>query len=744
MNSQTITLLLLLVATFVLPAHTYARELVFLVGVADYQDPAFEDLKYCDDDVKALAETFRSKSYEVVTLLGEQATAKAIEDQFAQFLKQAKTLKEYGEAIVVFCGHGLQFSQMVNGGAVPKPYFCAYDADRRNRKNLLQLNEIADRLESESGCDRNLLIVDANRITPTNEETGVNMLAFARLRRRLNILLSCSPGERAYESDQIQHGAFAKVLLDGMRFRVPFEPNETKRPELLDYVRGAVPRRISEWVPNSPAMYPQMIGRLPAGKSFSFSPSYASKLDKRMTREIIDRLYYGKLLLLFLIDRTASMADERAEVRELIPDAYRAVKETALVESDELKFVISSFGNQFVDGQPLGKKDAVLAALDAVPADETGPEKTFSAIRDAIRSHRDQAQREKRQLMCVVVTDESGDPKDAADHLEEAIREAREARSPVYFLGREALFGMPTIPFTPEQDAELDRQVFFDTIVRGSDTAQPHVLQIDGWRRRSDMTPSGFLPYEQSRFARQTGGIAIRLKNPEPLFPSLVSSNYPLERMRPYLPDLASRGDQLKWDEADELHRTILKIVDDLNPSTEKNSGPQSVEVLVRLTLREIDLPAAVDKQLVVADRMLAIMSAAEKSLLDMKRLREECPMPRWRANYDLLLAELVTYQIRLEQYKVAIESFARNPGPVKNILGPRRPTTNWRVYVKQGENGPPSVEAIARAKSLLQKVIDEYGDSPYATRAKWELDRGWATGIREEHIPNRTKIPPI
>ena len=68
-------------------------------------------------------------------------------------------------------------------------------------------------------------------------------------------------------------------------------------------------------------------------------------------------------------------------------------------------------------------------------------------------------------------------------------------------------------------------------------------LQVDGIHRRYDAHPSGFGPYEQARLARQTGGVFFLLPSPEANLWRRDDRIYDADAMRPYLPNLAARGD---------------------------------------------------------------------------------------------------------------------------------------------------------------------------------------------------------
>ncbi len=75
--------------------------------------------------------------------------------------------------------------------------------------------------------------------------------------------------------------------------------------------------------------------------------------------------------------------------------------------------------------------------------DETGEEKMCTAVGTTIQHFRNYATSGQRQMMFVLVSDESGDMQDNLDHVEAAIAKAKSARCICYALGRESVFSYP-------------------------------------------------------------------------------------------------------------------------------------------------------------------------------------------------------------------------------------------------------------------------------------------------------------
>src|SRR5262249_26424295 len=184
------------------------------------------------------------------------------------------------------------------------------------------------------------------------------------------------------------------------------------------------------------------------------------------------------------------------------------------VKADVLLSAIVSFGHDvhfmLPRKKPTDNIPTIMKAIDDIPIDKTGVENTCEAISTVINEYRRQAVQTKRKLVLVVISDESGDD---GDKVEETLRLARGASAPIYFLGREAVFGnlYAYVRWIHPQTGGLHLL----PVRRGPDTPYAEVLPFDGFRHREDAAMSGFGPYEQVRLSRDTGGIFFILPNEE-------------------------------------------------------------------------------------------------------------------------------------------------------------------------------------------------------------------------------------
>ena len=88
--------------------------------------------------------------------------------------------------------------------------------------------------------------------------------------------------------------------------------------------------------------------------------------------------------------------------------------------------------------EPSGDLAKIKNAIESISQDEAGKENVFSGVISVLDQYADACLKTKRKLVVIVVSDESGDDD---EQLEVAVMKSREGRAPVYFLGRESVFG---------------------------------------------------------------------------------------------------------------------------------------------------------------------------------------------------------------------------------------------------------------------------------------------------------------
>ena len=468
--------------------------------------------------------------------------------------------------------------------------------------------------------------------------------------------------------------------------------------------------------------------------------SYAEAMD-RITQEILQMLAKGKVVVIWCFDESESMKDDQKEIRDRIERVYAELGLSEAAQGDALWTAVASYGEKFHlhTEKPTADLDAIRAAIGDVQIDHTGKEMMCAAVGQSIASFHKYATSGRRQMALILVTDESGDEKDNFQNLEATLKEARETRCKIFTLGRESVFGYP-YAFMNWIDKETQIP-FWLRIDRGPETPFCEQLQIDGFHGRQDAHPSGFGPYEQVRLAQQTGGVFFMLPSPEVNLVARDDRKYELEAMRPYLPNLDSRMEYAKERDKSEFRRILWQVITDLNPYNPEAAKYCTVQVTFPIKPDDF-VKAALENQR-RASILYDYFTRCEQALDKVRPLRAKEESQRWRANFDIMEAQVLAYKVRILEYGVYLGEFMKQPKLIKNIHGPTKKTTHWDINTRQQMlTGDKTKEDMERAIVLLKQVIYDHPGTPWAARAQWELNRGFGVELHEAfYDPRRGSI---
>jgi von Willebrand factor type A domain len=482
-----------------------------------------------------------------------------------------------------------------------------------------------------------------------------------------------------------------------------------------------------------------------SGETGALVEGYGPALD-RLTQELARLMRQSKVLVVWLFDESGSMRDDQADLRTRIGTVYEELKlfKGELVDDVLLSSVVS-FGKdlhyQTPRKRPTSDQPTIMQAIDAIPVDKTGVESTCQAIEAVLDEYRAYAVSGKRKVVVVVVSDESGDD---GERVEEVRRKAITMRAPIYVLGREAVFGYlyAHINWVHPQTGYTHRL----PIRRGPETPFAEQLPFDGFRRRLDATMSGFGPYEQVRLARDTGGIFFQLPHEEQSLNDFDARKYAALDMKEYRPDVDSRRAYAEERDRSPFRRGIWEVIGLLNPFDAKNG---ELELPVEAWYAR-DVTAAREPVLGALARTrktFAQLTLAERRLQALRGARGGEPSRRWRANYDLMLGQVMSYRVRLFQYGLALDQYLRSL-PTRTFANPQ--SNQWAVSIGGDELLPPDPEQLralqvtvedlqtAKANALEQfrQVQREHPNTPWAGRAAWELTRGYGMRFVERYVP--------
>ena len=481
-----------------------------------------------------------------------------------------------------------------------------------------------------------------------------------------------------------------------------------------------------------------------AGEVGAVVEGYGPALD-RITQELVRLMRESKVLVVWLFDESESMKDDQEALKERIHRVYEELKlfdEDA--KADVLLSSIVSFGLDvhfmLPRKRPTDDIPTIMKAIDEIPIDKTGVENTCQAIATVINEYKRQAVQTKRKLVVVVISDESGDD---GDKVEDTLRLARGASAPIYFLGREAVFGnlYAYVRWVHPQTGGL----YLLPVRRGPDTPFAEVLPFDGFRHREDAAMSGFGPYEQVRLSRDTGGIFFILPNEEENVNEPDLRKYAALDLKEHTPDISSRRDYVERRDASPFRRAIFETIVLLNPYDPKNKEME-IPIYNWYSVDPAEYSQPVGTALGRCRNLFGMLTEAEQRLKSVQKLRAGEKSRRWRANYDLMLGQVMAYRVRLFQYTIALEQFARSI-PTRKFKDQK--SNQWAVTIGAKDLLKPdehqlratrvSLDDLDQARKAALKqfalVQEEHPNTPWATRAAWELTRGFGMTFAERYV---------
>ena len=192
-----------------------------LIGVNKYKNKErLPPLKFCEGDMKYLAETFERIGFQkdkVVLLAGTGNVFNSPTKE--RIMKQVEGICRKAEPddllIIAFSGHGVTIDGV--------GYICPNDADLNDTRTLIPSDEIFTKL-TNSRASRKLMIVDAcrNELTIPGKKGLEEYETFQGEAQNINghnfvLLSSCDRNQVSWESDDLKHGVFTHFLVKGLQ-----------------------------------------------------------------------------------------------------------------------------------------------------------------------------------------------------------------------------------------------------------------------------------------------------------------------------------------------------------------------------------------------------------------------------------------------------------------------------------------------------------------------------------------------
>ncbi len=476
-------------------------------------------------------------------------------------------------------------------------------------------------------------------------------------------------------------------------------------------------------------------GGMIAGDVTFDSSDVGVALDQ-LAREILRHLQQHKLTVVWLFDESESMKDDQKAIREKFSRVATELRVNIDPKRKDqpLTHAIVGFGGDthFELEKPTADIDLIGRAIDRLRVEPSGVENTLTAVRRVVE-HYGGLVRKDRKLLIVLVTDESGDD---GGYIEEARQAVLSKEVPVYIIGRQSLFGYSLARLRYEDPVTKD--IYHPTIRRGPETADVEMLQWDGLHDRWDEQPSGFAPYELARLAKDSGGIYFLLPTEESMRARQREKAYSIKELKEYVPAYESRAAYNEKRHRSDLRGTMAEIINITKNFPYRRHFSVFPEQMI---------PQATEEYPKVTER-LNILVGIEQRLRALKKARDREPEKRWQAHYDLMLAQVVAYQIQAYEYRACLKEMAANPPRPGRMPGPDL-IVEWVLDHSRDPKAPKAEteKKYAEAERLLKEVIEHHPKTPWADLAQDELNRGFSVSRGEwRHNPRydeRAKLVP-
>jgi hypothetical protein len=470
----------------------------------------------------------------------------------------------------------------------------------------------------------------------------------------------------------------------------------------------------------------------------------------QLAREILRHLSAHKLTVVWMFDESESMKDDQRAVKDKFDRVASELKVNVPGDkklANVLNHAIVGFGESlhFDIDKPTTDIDQIRKAIDRLRVDPSGTENTLEAVQAVVARYTRSLAKDRR-LLIVLVTDESGDD---GKFVEEARQAVVSRGVPLYVIGRQSLFGYSQARLLYIDPVTKDP--YWPTIRRGPESADVECLQYDGLHDRWDEQPSGFAPYELARLAKDSGGIYFLLPSEETMRVRQREKAYSIATLKEYVPDYEGRNAYFERRGNSELRRTLYEVIQLTSPY-----GKTPETTFVHRRHYPIDpgpLMAAMAEEGPRAQVRLKRLLEVEKKLRSIQKYRDREPDKRWQAHYDLILAQIVTYQVKAYEYMACLDEMValarKGQLKPKKMPVPGQLVVEWVIDHSKDRKAPTreTEKKYAEAERLLKLVIERHPKTPWADLAQDEINRGFGCQRNEWHhdprYDERAKLVP-
>jgi len=441
------------------------------------------------------------------------------------------------------------------------------------------------------------------------------------------------------------------------------------------------------------------------------SPGDTKGAIDRLTYEIASSLEKKKSLVVWMFDASLSLREKRDDIAGRFENVYKQLDSLDVGQDKALKTAVMYWGKSFtfITDDPVDDVRPLVEKVKKIPNDTSGVENVFTAVEAVTAKYRDHKTKGGRNIMAIIVTDERGD--DYAK-MEQAIANARKYGIKFYVVGHAAPFGREHGHIywkddNYEGDVEIDQ---------GPETLYPEALRLGFWGARGpslERLSSGYGPWALTRLCRETGGLYLVSQEQS------RAIQFDFNVMRNYQPDYRPFDVITREKDRNKAKASLVEAA-----SKTKAEGipiPQTVfradsDNALRTEVTEAQRPLAILEYRL--NEMVTLLSQGEKD-------REKITEPRWKAAYDLAYGRALAMRTRSFGYN---QMLADMKSMIKPFQG--KGNNQWElVPAKDLSKAAAQVKKMEKqASTLLKRVMDEHGGTPWALLAERELSTpmGW------------------
>lgn len=439
----------------------------------------------------------------------------------------------------------------------------------------------------------------------------------------------------------------------------------------------------------------------------------------RLTHEIARNLEERDVLVVWLMDASGSLNAERAQVADRLNRVYQELKQLGTISDEALMSSVVEYGEQMkvlVPPTPAGED--VIQAIQSVTVDETGVENVFQTVAATVDKFKSHVVKDKRKMMLVIWTDESGDDYAA---LEKTVSICQKFNASVYTVGPSAMFGKEqgTRPYVAPEDGKT----YYLPIDRGPDTLRQEQVQLPFWFNGNQFRNlnSGLGPFALTRLCQSTGGIYFIKDDPEERDP------FKLDVMMNYTPEYDSADQYMSRARGSRFRSAILASVDISMQREFKGTPRLEFEPNGNTYYNELkEAQELVAYNIPIIDA--ALMPFGPRG---MEAEYQKEPSARWRAWYDYNRGRLLAMRARCYEYNWRC---AELKGLSREFVDEK--SNRWRfVPADEYRFGTQTKNDAEEARRLLTRCIQNNPGTPWALLAQRELKDAMGFRVEEAYV---------